>query len=265
VTGFEGAHRDKDSSGRVAAAVGGVLQSLERKEIQKEGLSEYFLYTIEGTETIPNQWGKRLLSFEANDVPVTSLYKYDEERWSTETTRFLSFANDEKHKLGQTPIPDGAVRIYGRTGEQGHLSYVGAMNVKYIPVNEEVELNLGPARLVKIEPLLMDTRTTNYVFDSKGDVAGWDEIETWQIKLTNTREIPVDLEITRGFDTQSWQLVLTDPSTADAVAYKKYDVTHARFTTTLQPKSQRTFAYTVTKYRGTRSESYSEKEKEARP
>ncbi|HEX42012.1 MAG TPA: hypothetical protein ENN81_08125, partial [Phycisphaerales bacterium] len=40
------------------------------KEIRKEGLSEYFLYTIEGTETIANQWGKRLGSFSAEDVNV---------------------------------------------------------------------------------------------------------------------------------------------------------------------------------------------------
>ena len=30
------------------------------KEIIKEGLSEYFIYTIEGTETIPNGWSKRM-------------------------------------------------------------------------------------------------------------------------------------------------------------------------------------------------------------
>ena len=40
----------------------------EAKEITKEGLSEYFLYTIEGTETIPNQWSKRLPSFDVSDV-----------------------------------------------------------------------------------------------------------------------------------------------------------------------------------------------------
>ena len=33
-----------------------------RKEIIKEGLSEYFIYTIEGTETIPNGWSKRMRS-----------------------------------------------------------------------------------------------------------------------------------------------------------------------------------------------------------
>ena len=48
----------------------------ERKEIKKEGLSEYFLYTIEGTETIRNSWSKRLLSFAVDAVPVVKLYKY---------------------------------------------------------------------------------------------------------------------------------------------------------------------------------------------
>ena len=32
------------------------------KEIAKEGLSEYFIYTIEGTETIRNGWSKRMRS-----------------------------------------------------------------------------------------------------------------------------------------------------------------------------------------------------------
>ena len=41
------------------------------KEIIKEGLSEYFIYTIEGTETVPNGWAKRLRSFEADAVPMT--------------------------------------------------------------------------------------------------------------------------------------------------------------------------------------------------
>jgi hypothetical protein len=253
LTGFESAHRDKDSSGRAAIALADVVQSLARKEIRKEGLSEYFLYTIEGTETIPNQWGKRLLSFEANDVPVTGLYKYDEERWGTETIRFLSFANDEKHKLGQTPIPDGAVRIYGRAGEQGHLSYVGAMNVKYIPVNEEVELNLGPARLVEVKPILMDYKVENHTFDSQGNVSGWDEVRTWRIEIANTRSLPVDIEVTRGFETPYWTLKQADKG----VSYEKYDVTHARFKLTIEPQSKRVLEYTVTTYHGARQEALS--------
>ena len=102
------------------------------KLIVKEGLSEYFLYTIEGTETIPNGWSKRLLSFDADEVPVVNLYKYEEQRYGTNVIRFLSFKNDTEHKLGDTPIPGGLLKVYRSTGSQGHLSYTGQSEFKYI-------------------------------------------------------------------------------------------------------------------------------------
>lgn len=225
---------------------------LRRKEIIKEGLSEYFLYTIEGKETIPNEWGKRLLSFEAEDIDVNSLYKYDQDRYGQQTIRFLSFKNDEDHNLGQTPIPDGDVKIYSQADEQGHLSYVGGTNIKYIPVNEKVELNLGPARLVSVEPTLMDFKTDNYLFDANDNIAGWDEIRTWKMEITNARELQVEIEITRGFDTPYWKLHHDD----QAVSYEKHDVEHARFKAEVAPRTKRKFNYTVTTYHGTRQEQF---------
>jgi len=223
------------------------LGALKPKEIKKEGLSEYFLYTIEGTETIGDKWGKRLLSFEAEDIKVKSLYKYDEERWGPQTIRFVGFTNDEEHNLGETPIPNGTVKIYGQADSQGYLSYVGGTDIKYIPVDEEVELNLGPARLVKVEPTLMDFKTDNYVYDGKRNIAGWDEKRAWDIKITNTRELPIELEITRGFGTAYWTLQSNTP-------YGKHDATHARFKVNLEPRSKQTFGYTVITYHGVREE-----------
>jgi len=233
---------------------GGMRELLEPKEIKKEGLSEYFLYTIEGTETIPDKWGKRLLSFEVNDISVKSLYKYDEERWETETIRFVAFTNDEKHNLGQTPIPNGDVKIYSQADDLGYLSYVGGTSIKYIPVNEEVELNLGAARLVNVEPKLMDFKTENYVFDTKNNVAGWDEVRTWKIEVTNTRTLPIEVEITRGLDTAYWELKLDGRD----ISYQKYDVTHARFKLSLEPRSKRMFEYTVRTYHGQREQALTE-------
>ena len=115
------------------AAVG----AAKPKEIVKEGLSEYFLYTIEGTETIPNQWSKRLPSFDADQIPVVNLYKFEEEMYGPDVVRYLSFKNDGEHKLGQTPIPGGMLRVYRSVDRQGHLSYEGQSAFKYIPVGEE--------------------------------------------------------------------------------------------------------------------------------
>lgn len=115
------------------------------KEIRKEGLSEYFLYTIEGTETIPHGWSKRLKSFTAQDIPVVNLYKHDPQRYGQAVLRFLSFTNDEEHKLGDTPIPGGLLKAYRQVDPAQHLSYEGQSNFKYIPVGEEVELNLCPS------------------------------------------------------------------------------------------------------------------------
>ncbi len=243
------------------------LKLLRPKEIRKEGLSEYFLYTIEGTETIPDKWGKRLLSFEAEDIEVKSLYKYDEQRWGNQAIRFVAFANDEEHNLGETPIPNGTVKIYSyysakqrfaakyeQADERGHLSYVGGTNIKYIPVDEEVELNLGPARLVSVEPILMNFETDNFLYDRNKDIAGWDEIRTWKIEVTNTRTLPVEIEITRGFDTAYWTLQLDGRD----VSYKKHDATHARFKLEIEPRTKRKFNYTVTTYHGLRQEALTE-------
>jgi hypothetical protein len=251
---YEWMDRDAILLGDIAQLAGSGIAGLHPKEIKKEGLSEYFLYTIEGTETIPDKWGKRLLSFEANDITVKSLYKYDEERWGRNTIRFVAFTNDEKHNLGQTPIPNGDVKIYSRADDAGYLSYVGGTSIKYIPVNEEVELNLGPARLVTVEPKLMDFKTENYLFDSKGNVSGWDEVQTWQIETTNTRILPIEVEITRGFETAYWQIKFGEKD----ISYEKYDVTHARFKLNLSPRSKKTFAYTVRTYHGEREQSLRE-------
>ncbi len=222
------------------------------KEIVKEGLSEYFLYTIEGTETIPNAWSKRLLSFDVDDVPVVNLYKFEEDRHGPVVVRFLSFKNDQEHKLGATPIPDGTLTAYRRADAQGHLSYEGRSSFKYIPVGEEAELDLGPVENVLVEPVLMETRTDSYRFDRDRDVAGWDEIQTFEVKVKNTRDVPVRIEIRRNFETQYW--TLTRAGQIDQ--FEKVDLDTVKFTLLMQPRSERAFQYTLTTYQGTRTEDW---------
>ncbi len=220
------------------------------KEIKKEGLSEYFLYTIEGTETIPTGWSKRLISFDVEDVPVVNLYKYEEERYGQNVVRFLSFKNDKEHKLGETPIPGGMLKVYRSADEKGHLSYTGQSDFKYIPVDEDVELNLGPVANVVIEPTLMDYKTANYRFDRNRNIAGWDEIRTFKMEVKNTRDIAVKVEIQRNFNTPYWTLT----KSGEFGDFEQVDLDTVKFTLQLKPRSQRQFTYVVTIYQGTRAE-----------
>jgi len=223
------------------------------KEIKKEGLSEYFLYTIEGTETIATGWSKRLLSFDVDEVPVVNLYKYEEQRYGQNVVRFLSFKNDEEHNLGDTPIPGGMLKVYRGVDTQGHLSYTGQSSFKYIPVDEDVELNLGAVANIVVEPTLMDFGTDNYRFDNHGNISGWDEIRKFKIEVKNTRDIAVKVELRRNFNTTYWDL----KKSGDYGQFEKVDADTVKFTLMLKPRSAKEFEYTLTTYHGVRQEDWS--------
>ena len=224
-----------------------------RKEIIKEGLSEYFLYTIEGTETIPHTWSKRLPSFETDEIPVVNLYKFEEERFGPTVIRYLSFKNDEDHKLGETPIPGGMLKVYRTVDDRQHLSYEGQSEFKYIPVGQEVELNLGEVSDVIVESKLMDEKTDNYRFENRGNINGWDRIQTYRLEVKNTRRLPVKIEIKRNFPTSYWMM----RNLADAAEYyEKVDLDTVKYTLTMEPQSEKTIEYVVTLYEGTRTEDW---------
>jgi hypothetical protein len=228
------------------------VMAAKPREIQKEGLSEYFLYTIEGTETIATGWSKRLPSFAADAVPVVNLYKYEEERYGGQVIRFLSFANDAEHKLGETPIPGGVLKVYRDVGEAGHLSYEGQSAFKYIPVGEDVELNLGAAADVVVEPKLMEVATENYRFDNKGSVSGWDDVQRWRIEVRNTRDVAVKVEIRRNFPTSYWKL----DNEGQVGVYEVEDMDTVKYTLELEPQTKQTFEYVLRMYQGTRAEDW---------
>jgi hypothetical protein len=219
------------------------------KEIKKEGLSEYFLYTIEGTETIPNGWSKRLPSFEVKNIPVVNLYKYEEERFGKQVMRFLSFKNDKAHKLGDTPIPGGILKAFRSVEEEGHITYEGRSHFKYIPVDEDVELNLGQVANVIVKPRLMNFMSDKYLFDSKGNISGWEEVHEFEIEVKNTREVPVKVEILRNLKTHYWDI----KNIGHFGLYEKVDSDTVKFTLNLDAHDTKKFRYILKTQHGQRA------------
>jgi hypothetical protein len=210
----------------------------QEKQIVKEEMSEYFLYTVEGRDTIRNGWSKRLPSFKTPNVPVTSYYKFEKERWGNSVMRYYRFTNSVPSELGTEPLPDGTVKAFRVVNDDQLYQYVGATQVKYIPVNETVELELGNDPEVLIKPTLMNWQKTDVKFDQYDNVSGWTIKQTWQFEVQNSKEIDVVLDIRRNF-AGDWNL----DTKAD---YTKVDANSVKFIVPLKPHEKGTFTYDLT-------------------
>lgn len=191
----EGAYREMRDAARSA-------DKDEKKDIVKQGLSEYYIYTVGGTETIPDKWSKRLESFKQADVPLRNVYTWDAQKYGPQLCRILTFKNDEAHKLGREPLPSGVVRFYRDAGA-GRLAYVGAVTTSYIAKNDEVKVNAGPDPEVTFKLTRTSHKRENLAFAFNGRqqyLTGWDTYETFKLELRNFRNRAVESEINLSFN-----------------------------------------------------------------
>jgi hypothetical protein len=208
------------------------------REIVKEGFSEYFLYTVEGRDTIPTGWSKRMPSFKAGNVPIVSYYKFEREQWGDRVMRFYRFKNDKPSQLGNEPLPDGAVMAFRLVTPDNLYNFVGRTAVKYIPINEQIELELGNDLEVMVKPTLMNWEKIDIRYDKDGNVAGWTIRETWDFEVQNSKDIDVVLDIRRNFS-GDWSL------STDA-KYEKVDAGKIKFVFPLKSREKQKFTYELT-------------------
>ncbi|MBC7853244.1 MAG: hypothetical protein IAF94_07400 [Pirellulaceae bacterium] len=189
-------------------------EDLAEKQIVKEGLSEYFIYTVEGTETIKNGWSKRMRSLEGKQIPFRIEYRYRPQEYGDLLVRMYVLKNDEASKLGTTPLPDGVVRVFRDNGHEG-LSYLVQQAVKYIPIGDKIELNLGPDPEVMFELRKLKVSRNNLWLQINGKnefrqiggdgvkveenstLVGWDEHEVYSQRIRNYSGKDIDVEVRR--------------------------------------------------------------------
>ncbi len=218
------------------------------KKIQKKSLSEYFLYTIEGQETIQTGWSKRLLSFTAQDVKIKSIFRFEVRRFGRDTVRFLSIKNDKENNLGITPLPGGLVNVFQTPGQKGSLNYIGRDATKYIPVGKQVELNLGKTQDIKIEPIVTAFEKSNIIFDDQGMVSGFDETKTYRITFSNFSNSPALAEYTHNLDSSNFKIDgISQPD-----LFEKVDKDTLKLTISLAPHTVHHIDFTITSKRGDR-------------
>ncbi len=212
-------YRTARSSGRLHGGV-----ALEKdKAVVKQGLSEYFLFAIEGREDIKNQEPKRLVSMTVGEVPLECIYKLTDRDGGTQFTKYYRFKNlkltddagEEKdlpdmENLGVSPLPDGMVRLYSEYANKD-LAYVGGTTTKYVPIGDRVEVNVGRDSDITIVRRLKDQRITNVVarqykrrldntFVIYYDMIDYDETFVYEEEIVSGKPVDVMTDIERRFD-----------------------------------------------------------------
>ena len=247
--------------GRSIGGFGGGQRPMtqRKKTIIKEGLSEYFIYTVEGTETIPNGWSKRMRSFEGQDVPLKIQYRYRPKEYGDQLVRMYLMTNNTESKLGTTPLPDGMVRVFRNNGRDG-LSYLTQQNIKYIPIGDKIELNLGPDpevvfNLTKMRAsrnhIWMQVNGKNTFKEVGGDAAitepnmsvvGWDDHSLYRQQIRNYTAKPIDVEIRRTFDGHIDFRSQLKPT--------QFDFQTAQFTAEVKPGVKKDLLYETVQHQG---------------
>ena len=193
------------------------------KQVIKQGLSEYFLFTIEGRETIKDKEPKRLVALKVAEVPLESIYKLSDRTRDQGFTKFYRFKNvkllDDHGKekklsamenLGLSPLPNGTVRLFSEYKTKD-LAYVGGTETKYVPIGDRVEVNVGPDKDITIHRRLKDQKISNVVvrqykrrLDDKFvlyyDLVDYDETFYYEEELVSGKPVPAKVEVERQFD-----------------------------------------------------------------
>jgi hypothetical protein len=242
-----------------AGAAAAPAPAEEPKQVAKEGLGEYFIYTIEGTETIRNGWSKRMRSLEAAKVPVKIQYRYRPQEYGEQLVRMYILTNNKDSKLGTTPMPDGVVRLFRQNNSDG-LSYLVSQSIKYVPIGDKIELNLGVDPEVIFELIKLKTGRDDIWTQVNGttifrrvdqpgvqievnsSVAGWNDRMLFAQRVRNYTKKPIDLEIRRSFD--------GDIHFRSELEAKNHDYRTVQYTATVQPGGRSDLLYEIVQRQG---------------
>jgi hypothetical protein len=213
---------DFEAEGKyVVNAIGGFLDT--KKQVKKQGLSEYFIFTIAGREDIKNKEPKRLVSMDVADVPLAAIYKLTDRNGGRAFTKYYRFKNrklldaagkemtlPDMANLGVSPLPDGMVRLFSEYANQD-LAYVGGTTTKYVPIGDRVEVSVGSDTDITMMRRLKDQRISNVIarqykrrindeFVMYYDMIDYDETFVYEEELVSGKPMDVEVEVERRFD-----------------------------------------------------------------
>lgn len=251
--------------------------------VVKQGLSEYFLFTIDGRQDIQDKQPKRLVSMKVADVPLETIYKLSDRGTPNQFTKYYRFQNQkllddageerplpDMANLGVSPLPDGMVRLYSEYANQD-LAYVGGTQAKYVPIGDRLEVSVGLEPGITIARRLNNQSIRNVVarqykrrLDNTYmwyyDLIDYDETFVFEEEIVSGKPVAVQAEVERRFDADVYlwgsegQPEGWDGDKAGAYVdmheiggrVERVDQNHVKYFVDFAPGEKRTVRYTVT-------------------
>lgn len=142
----------------------------------------------------------------------------------------VEISNSETNQLG-VPLPKGRMRLYRTDDKDGRREFTGESMMDHLPKNEVLKLEMGHA---------FDLVGERKRIDFKVDTSAQRMTETFEIKLRNRKETPVEIRVVEPlYRSANWKI--SNPS----LAYTKIDSNTIEFRAPVPADGETVLTYTV--------------------
>jgi hypothetical protein len=169
-------------------------------------LGDYKLYAVPEPTTLAARQSKQVAFLSQSRVPFTRLYMFkvdedairgDNDLRPQPATTLLRLQNKESDRLGK-PLPRGTVSVM-EPGEGGAV-LAGQDRIEDMPVGLPIELTLGTAMDVRVEPRVTEERT---IEGNDHD----EELLSVEVRFGNDKPVPITLEYRQPATGEGFRIV----------------------------------------------------------
>jgi len=219
-------------------------------QVTQKAFDDFHLYDLNRTVALRDGETKQVQFLDAAQVSVHRNYLYDGaaqiQPWysnnginqdrnfgldagNTKIRIMEEIKNSESNHLG-VPLPAGRIRLYRRDSD-GQMEFVGEDSIDHTPTEDTLKLLTGSAFDVKGA-----RRQTDFHVDINNHILD----ETFEIKITNQKQQPVDVSVIEHlYRGANWTI------TEKSSAFNKKDSHTAEFPVQVPAKGATTLTYSV--------------------
>lgn len=214
---------------------------------EERSFDEFHLYTLPRPVLLRNNELKQVEFLRASGVKGNRYYVYNpmvgfrygggvvqDSDYGTSADKKvgvrIEISNSETNQLG-VPLPRGRMRLYRTDDKDGRREFTGENTMDHLPKNELLKLEMGHA---------FDLVGERKRIDFKVDTSAQRMTETFEIKLRNRKETPVEIRVVEPlYRGANWKI-----SNA-SLTYTKFDSNTIEFRAPVPADGETVLSYTV--------------------